>query len=134
MSNQIHPKVRIDANGYGSQAWQIDFATSPVPVQLSDLFTPSFWYLRAGKFQELDTVRCIAADRSWIVTLVVISKAPAGLVMDLEQRPTPGSPEWQELMRGIVSTQAALQAEVDAEVAAAPIAPPATGKKAKVPA
>jgi hypothetical protein len=131
MTKILHPKVKVQQAGYFAQSFHIDLAESPEPISLADLLEPSTWAHRINQFKEGDTIRVTGQQREFDLTLVVLAKAPGGLIMDTVPRPMPGSPEWLELMRGVDATQTLTKTELAAELSQQTEVAPTTPKKAK---
>ena len=122
----LHPKVKVQQAGYYAQSFHIDLAESPAPVTVADLLEPSTWAHRINVFREGDTIRVTGARREFDITLVVLAKAPGGLIMSPFPYPAPGTAEWQGLVRGTAQPNL-----TETELAPKPVEPPAIAKKAK---
>jgi hypothetical protein len=132
----LHQKAKLEmAEGYGYRMFLLDLATSPTEVEFAQLFQPSFWRLRLHQLNELDILRVVAKRRDYDQLLCVRSKSPGGLLLSPWPTPLPGSPEFAALMANVGSmTEISEKQMADELQAKAPIEPPATGKKARVPA
>ena len=128
----LHPRARLAVADYKWQRFALDLADSPTPVELADVFQPAFWQQAANKLGEGDTVRIRGQGGEFDIEIVVVSKAPGGLIVEPFPRPTPGSPEWASLMQGIGAIQQLTKEELAKEIG--PIELPVTKKKTAVPA
>ena len=91
---------------------------------------PSAWAHRTNQFKEGDTIRVTGQRREFDTVLVVLAKAPGGLVH--EHLPVPGRRHRVSgiLMRGVTTQQTLTKTELAAEIKA-PIEPPAISKKTR---